>query len=72
MAGVEYASIQPGDLSPGVMNNDQPQASDAAAAAGEATESASSSNEDEDKASSAQPSQVDRKTQLMQQLKATK
>ena len=72
MVGVEYASIQPGDLSPGVMNNDQPQASDVAAAAGEATESASSSNEDEDKASSAQPSQVDRKTQLMQQLKATK
>lgn len=71
MVGVEYASIQPGDLSPGVMNNDEPQASDAAAAAGEATESASSSNEDEN-TSSSKPSSVDRKTQLMQQLKATK
>ena len=65
MVGVEYASIQPGDLSPGVMNNDQPQASDAAAAAGDATESASSSNEDENTTSTKTQS-VDRKTQLMQ------
>lgn len=64
MTGVEYASIQPGDLSPGVMNVDP---------ASEATtnESAASTNtttEEETKQAPANP----RRTALMQQLKATK
>ena len=60
MSGVEYASIQPGDMSPGVMNVDQTAASEPT------NDSAAAEEEKKDEAP------VDRRAQVMQQLKATK
>lgn len=60
MAGVEYASIQPGDLSPGVMNVDTEEVT--------LTAAATIPVEEEKKAAPV----GDRRAQVMNQLKATK
>ena len=64
MSGVEYASIQPGDMSPGVMNVDQTAGQEVA---NEAAANGDAAAEEEKK-----DAPVDRRAQVMQQLKATK
>ena len=61
MSGVEYAAIEPGDLSPGTMNRAPTQETDA-----------TTNNTEEESKSAAAGSVGDRRAQVMQQLKATK
>lgn len=64
MAGVEYASIQPGDLSPGVMNVDHEASSENTTSAVEIPVVAEEEKKDENP--------INRRAQVMNQLKATK
>ena len=63
MSGVEYASIQPGDMSPGVMNVDE---------SGQPTNDAAANNNAPADEEEKKDVPVDRRQQVMQQLKATK
>ena len=65
MSGVEYAAIQPGDLSPGAMNVD----TEASSTGGASTSNNSAAAQEEEKK---EVPPADRRAQLLQQLKATK
>lgn len=67
MSGMEYAAIQPGDLSPGAMNVDTEASSNGGASNSSAGIAAAQQEEEKKEAAPA-----DRRAQLLQQLKATK